>query len=192
MKNRFLFITCMLAICLCVISAGCVQAPSVNSTATPGSPADNSRDASNETLVAFVSNAAAFAKTHGTERALAEFNNRNGSFVRGDLYIFAYGFNGTTLAHPINPEAVGKPREGANAVFVREMGASVRNGSGFYRYVYKNPWNNSILESKMGYGVKVADDWWVGSGVYTGPVAATGTTPPQTTVPAAEPVKNTA
>jgi hypothetical protein len=44
--------------------------------------------------------------------------------------MYAYGFNGTTLAHPVNPEAVGKTREGAIGVFVTEMSEVVRNGSG--------------------------------------------------------------
>jgi len=54
------------------------------------------------------------------------------------------------------------------------MGAGVRNGSGFYRFTYINPAHNRTLESKMGYGVKVDDDWWLGSGVYTGPVQQAG------------------
>ena len=54
------------------------------------------------------------------------------------------------------------------------MGEAVRNGSGFFHYEYINPKNNNILESKMGYGEKVADDWWLGSGVYTGPVNVAG------------------
>ena len=125
---------------------------------------------SNETLVAFVDSAVAYVKAQGKEKALEEFSNPNGSFVRGELYIYAYDFNGTTLAHPINPEAIGKKREGANGVFVMEMGNVVRNGSGFYPFVYVNPAHNRTLETKLGYGVKIDDTWWLGSGIYTGPV----------------------
>jgi signal transduction histidine kinase len=175
-RSSFLCITLFL-IGLFLFSAGCTQdQPGI----TPSIPAGNSANSaekytSNETLVAFVDSAVAYAKTHGTEKALAEFNNRNGSFFKGELYIYAYGFNGTTLAHPINPEKVGKSRddEGAIGVFVKEMGAAVRNGNGFYRFTYINPAHNNTLESKMGYGVKVEDDWWLGSGVYTGPVDQT-------------------
>jgi len=141
-----------------------------SATTSPDSPQQNVYT-SNETLVAFVDSAVAYAKTHGREKALAEFNKPNGSFIQGELYIFAYAFNGTTLAHPVNPEAVGKLRQGPNGVFVTEMGAAIRNGSGFYRFVYINPLHNNTLESKMGYGAKIDDDWWLGSGVYTGPVA---------------------
>lgn len=150
-------------------AAGCTQVPSGGTAPSPAltEPAVYT---SNESLVTFVNEAAAYVKTRGAEPALSEFNRRNGSFVRGELYIYAYGFNGTTLAHPINPETVGKAREGANGVFVREMGAAVRNGSGFYRFTYINPLHNNTLESKLGYGIPVADDWWIGSGIYTGPV----------------------
>lgn len=157
-----------------LFTAGCTQDPSgVNSSGTKNTDSlQKETYTSNETLVAFVDSAVAYEKTHGREKALTEFNNPNGSFIQGELYIYAYAFNGTTLAHPVNREAVGKPRQGANGVFVTEMGAAIRNGSGYYRFVYINPLHNNTLESKMGYGAKIDDDWWLGSGVYTGPVAS--------------------
>lgn len=177
MKKIPMFLIHMLIIALLVIAAGCTESTSRSAPSTPiDTPAGPVMPSvSNETLVSFVDSAVVYAKEQGTERALSGFNNRNGSFVQGDLYIFAYAYNGTTLAHPINPEAIGKPREGANAVFVKEMAETVRNGSGFYRYVYVSPRDNTILESKLGYGRQVSDDWWLGSGVYTGPVNGTGT-----------------
>ena len=61
-------------------------------------------------MVAFVQEAVAYAKQNGKEKALAEFSNRNGSFFRGVLYIYAYDYNGTTIAHPVNPEKIGVNR----------------------------------------------------------------------------------
>ena len=60
-------------------------------------------------LTAFVDEAANYVKDNGKEKALLEFNNRSGSFVRGELYIFAYDFNGTNIAqsHQARP---GRPR----------------------------------------------------------------------------------
>ena len=52
----------------------------------------------------------AYAKTNGREKTLAEYNNSNGSFIKGELYIYAYDFNGTTLALPFNPEKIGVNR----------------------------------------------------------------------------------
>jgi len=162
----------LLALSLFLFTAGCSQTLTGDPVRTPISTTTIQPETyiSNETLVAFVDRAVAYAKTNGRENALAEFNNRNGSFIQGELYIYAYNFNGTTLAHPINPESVGKVREGANGVFVTEMGAAVKNGSGFYRFTYINPLHNNTLESKLGYGAQVDDDWWLGSGVYKGPV----------------------
>ena len=64
--------------------------------------------ASEDEVVAFLDEAVAYVNDNGMEKALQEFNKPTGSFVRGDLYIFAYDFNGTCLAHPINPDLVGQ------------------------------------------------------------------------------------
>ena len=61
-------------------------------------------------VIAFLNEAVTYLKENGKEKALQEFNNRSGSFVRGDLYIFAYDFNGTYIAHPINPDLIGRTR----------------------------------------------------------------------------------
>ena len=171
MKKSSVSFLCIFFISLFLVTAGCTQDAAGDSPA-PASPGISPQVTytSNETLVAFVDSAVAYTKTHGREKALAEFNNKNGSFIKGELYIYAYAFNGTTLAHPVNPESVGKLREGANGVFVKEMGAVIRNGSGYYRFVYVNPLHNNTLESKLGYGVPIDDDWWLGSGVYEGPM----------------------
>jgi hypothetical protein len=175
MTSTTISLLCVLFTGLFLITAGCTQASSGPIPSTPASTTASGQVTytSNETLVAFVDSAVAYAKENGREKALAEFNNKNGSFIRGELYVFAYAFNGTTLAHPVNPEDVGKLRQGANGVFVREMGAGVRNGSGYYRFVYVNPLHNNTLESKLGYGVQVDDDWWLGSGAYEGPIDPT-------------------
>lgn len=174
MKKFTISFLCLVLLGLFLFIAGCTQTgpTPILPSPTVASALPQENYTSNETLVAFVHEAVAYAKTHGTKKALAEFNNPYGSFIRGELYIYAYGFNGTTLAHTVNPEAVGKTRdsEGAIGVFVKEMGAAVRNGSGYYRFTYMNPLHNNTLEAKMGYGVQVDEDWWLGSGVYTGPV----------------------
>lgn len=163
----------VLALSLFLIAAGCTQPAGTTPAATPAiTPAPVPTYTPNENLVAFVDSAVAYVKTHGREAALAEFTNPQGSFMQGELYIYAYDFNGTTLAHPINPESVGKKREGANGVFVIEFGKAIRkgNGSAFYPFVYVNPAHNKALETKLGYAVAMDDTWWMGSGKYTGPV----------------------
>jgi signal transduction histidine kinase len=169
MKQTAWVLLCGLLLCLVLLGTGCTQQQS-GTSAGSATIAPQATSTSNETLVAFVDSAAAYVQANGKENALRAFNDRNGSFFRGELYIYAYDFNGTTLAHPVNPEAVGKKREGANGVFVTEMAKVVKNGSGYYPLVYANPAHNQTLETKLCYGVKIDDTWWLGSGVYTGPV----------------------
>jgi hypothetical protein len=169
MRSLTISFTVMLVLGLSLISAGCMQSESGAAVLT----VPQAHYTSNETLVAFVESAVAYVKENGKEAALAEFNDPNGSFVRGELYIYAYDFNGTTLAHPVNPEKVGVNRlneiEGDVGTFLREMNDAVRNGDGFGRIAYINPTRDRMLESKLAYGVQVDEEWWLGSGIYTGP-----------------------
>ena len=175
MRSLAISFTIMLLLGLSLISAGCMQSGSGVTVLTPETTTvSQAQYTSNETLVAFVESAIAYVKENGKEAALAEFNDPNGSFVRGELYIYAYDFNGTTLAHPVNPEKVGVNRlnetEGGVGIFLRQMNDAVRNGDGFGRIAYINPTRDRMLESKLAYGVQVDDDWWLGSGIYTGPL----------------------
>ena len=127
-----------------------------------------------EALVSFVKSAVAYVKTNGKEKALAEFSNPKGSFIQGELYIYAYDFNGVTLAHPFNPEKIGLNRlnetDGQVGLFIKNLIDTVKNGNGFSRFSYINPAHNRAVESKLGYAEKVDDNWWLGSGIYEGPV----------------------
>jgi hypothetical protein len=48
-----------------------------------------------EELIAFVNEAKDFVLAQGKDKALGVFNDPKGKFVRGELYIIAYDFNGT-------------------------------------------------------------------------------------------------
>ncbi|MFA6362794.1 cache domain-containing protein [Methanoregula sp.] len=175
MKKLSILVLVVLVLGLFFITAGCTQNPPVVTPSTPGSNTTLQQRAStsNETLVAFVDSAAAYAKANGKEKALAEFSNPNGSFVKGELYIYAYDFNGITLAHPFNPEKIGTSRltepDAHGGLFITDLRNMARNGSGFVRFYYINPVHNRTVEAKLGYVEKIDDDWWLGSGIYTGP-----------------------
>lgn len=165
---------------LLLVTAGCTQAPPAtpDTTGLPASstiaPTPAAATLSNETMVAFVKEAVAYAKTHDKNATLAEFSDRNGSFVRGPLYLYAYDFDGVTIAHPFNPEKIGISRlnetDALGTYFIRNLRDAARNGSGFVEFTYINPAHNSTVEKKLGYVEKVDDDWWLGSGIYFGPV----------------------
>jgi cytochrome c len=190
---RPLVITSILLVLL-MFSAGCSQTPAtvaqtptttvtvMTGTASPAVTTAASVTATKEEMVAFVQEAVAYAKQNGKDKSLAEFSNRNGSFFRGVLYIYAYDYNGTTIAHPVNPEKIGVNRldekDAEGNLFITDLRQAAYNGSGFTKYAYINPVHNNTVEKKLGYAMKVDDSWWLGSGIYSGPA---GTPAPVTT-----------
>jgi len=167
------------ALCVCalglLITAGCMQNEPETAAPAQGNPGipEPESHISNETLVTFVESAVEYAREHGKEKALAEFSDPNGSFVRGELYIYAYDFNNVALAHPFDPDKIGVSRmdelDAFGNPYTRQFIDAAKNGSGFVRFYYINPAHNRTVESKLGYVMKVDEDWWLGSGVYTGP-----------------------
>jgi signal transduction histidine kinase len=124
--------------------------------------------------LAFLNEAVAYANDNGIEKALREFNNRSGSFVRGDLYIFAYDFNGTNLAHPIRPELIGqKGLLDINDVNVisREIALAKRGGGAMY-LVFPNPIHEAKDELKLIYIKNINNSLYLGSGLYLSNISA--------------------
>jgi len=165
MKTGSAILSLFVLLALLLVASGCTQS---SSPAVPALPEETA--AANETLVAFVEEAVAYAHAHGKDAALAEFNDPNGSFVRGELYIYAYDFNGTTIAHPINPEKIGVNRLNETDVmgnfYIRELRDVAENGSGFVYFYYIDPAQNMTVQPKLGYVESVDDTWWLGSGIY--------------------------
>ncbi len=120
-------------------------------------------------VVAFVQEAVAYAQANGKEAALAEFSDPNGSFKRGELYIYAYDFNGNVIAHGGDVTLIGKnliDYEDPNGVKVIQGLIEVaRGGQGWFPYTWNNP-QSGKQEPKLGYVMKVDDTWWLGSGTY--------------------------
>lgn len=126
--------------------------------------------ATKEEMVAFVKEAVVYARLNGKEKALDEFSNPKGSFFRGVLYIYAYDYNGTTIAHPVNPEKIGVNRlhekDAEGNLFIQDLQQTAYHGTGFSTYYYINPVHNNAVEKKLGYAMSVDETWWLGSGIY--------------------------
>lgn len=125
-------------------------------------------------VMTFLNEAVTYVNDNGVEKALEEFNNINGSFVRGDLYIFAYDFNGTCLAHPINPDLVGQTGlRDINGVDVvgREVALAKRGGGTMY-IVFPNPTHEGKEELKQLYIETVNGSIYLGSGRYLSDIPA--------------------
>lgn len=182
MRPSIILISTVLTLFLLAFVAGCVQQTSVPADQGTVPATTGAAGSTKEQMVAFVKEAVSFAHSHDKATALAEFSNRNGSFVRGDLYLYAYDFNGTTIAHPVNPEKIGVNRlyepDALGNYFIYDLRAAAINGSGFVEYTYINPAHNNAIEKKLGYVEKVDDTWWLGSGIYYGPATPVTVTTP--------------
>lgn len=123
-----------------------------------------------ESLKSFVGEAIEYANTSGKDTAIAEFNDQNGTFVRGNLYVYAFDYNGTTLALPYQPEKIGTDLSGLQdpygVNYTKVEIFLVQQGGGFLFYHYYNPARNMTLEPKMSYVQKVDETWWLGAGTY--------------------------
>ncbi|MDT8357904.1 MAG: cache domain-containing protein, partial [Methanomicrobiaceae archaeon] len=119
--------------------------------------------------VAFVEKAYVYAREQGKEAALSEFNNRDGGFVDGELYIFAYDLEGNTLALPFQPDLLGKNRWNArdvNGIFViQEIIHAAKSGGGFVQYSYPDP-EDRVVEPKISFVMMVDRSWVIGAGIY--------------------------
>ncbi len=121
-------------------------------------------------LVSFVESAVAYVQKNGKDEALKEFSNKTGSFVHGDLYIYAYDFNGTCLAHPFKSDWIGKTKldiTDSNGVpMLKNMISVAKEGKGFGYFIFPNPAHGNKDEFKIAYVMKVDDSWFLGSGIY--------------------------
>lgn len=145
------------------LAAGIYSTSSANRNITSMKPTNR------DELKAFVEDAKSHALFVGKEKALKDFMDKNGFWVRGDVYVFAQDFNGTSLCLPFLPQAVGTNRldiQNDKGVYInREMRAIAMNGSGFYEYSWRKPLSNQS-EPKVSFVARVDDSWWLGAGIY--------------------------
>ncbi len=125
--------------------------------------------ATRDDVVAIVEEAVDYAKANGKEKALAEFSNPKGLFNRGELYIFAYDFNGINIAHGGNKAFIGQDlinmKDPNGVMVIQELIKQSEKGSGWLDYMWDNPQTGKV-EPKVGFVMKVDDTWWLGSGIY--------------------------
>jgi cytochrome c len=162
MRKAFLMTGVML-IAISLI-AGCGSSSKTAKTTLPkGTP-------SKQAVVDFVNEAIAYGKKVGKDKAVAEFNNPTGKFVRGELYIYAYNWEGIALANGGNPSLAGKnliDMTDPNGVkVIQELIKKAHAGGGWVSYMWPYP-DTKINEPKLGYADGVDDTWWLGSGIYT-------------------------
>lgn len=118
---------------------------------------------------ALVEKGIVFYKANGKDKALAEFSNPKGQFVKGELYIFIWDLKGVVLAHGANQKLIGKDvselKDADGKLFVKEgVELAKSKGSGWVDYKWTNPVTKKI-EAKTTY-VKKVDDLIFCCGIY--------------------------
>ena len=131
---------------------------------------ENTQNTTTEELKAFVEKAYVYAQKVGREQALAAFNDPNGDFVDGELYIFAYDMDGEILALPHQPGLIGKNRwfreDPCGIKIMQRVIARAQQGGGYVYYMTPNPDHNYAEEFKLSYVMQVDNSWLIGSGIY--------------------------
>jgi signal transduction histidine kinase len=168
----------LFGLCIIILLLAAIVSPSVYAQATTGSntTAATAQVTSPSDLVTFVNQAVEFAKSNGKDNAIKAFNDKNGQFFKGALYIFAYDYQGNTLAAPTQPNLVGTNRMDAQdpngVTFIKNMANLAKNGSGFTYYIYEDPSRNMEKRLKLSYASNVDDSYWLGAGTYLDNVSA--------------------
>jgi cytochrome c len=124
-----------------------------------------------EEAKALAEKGAAYVKANGKDKAIAEINNPNGEFVKGDLYLFLQDFNGVILAHGGNPKLVGQNhfevKDPTGKFFVKEMIEILKSkGSGWIEYSWTNPATKKVQPKKTWVQKVEGTDMYVGCGIF--------------------------
>lgn len=125
--------------------------------------------ATKEQAVELVKSAAAAVKTQGKEAVIAEVNAKNSKWVKGELYLIILGPDGSHLAHPTNPNLLGKSmldEPDADGKMFRKERVEIAKGKGegWVDYKHKNP-KSGAMENKTLYVLK-QDDVILSAGIY--------------------------
>jgi len=125
---------------------------------------------SRDEVVAVVKKAVEFYQANGKDKALVEFNKKDGLFAKGEDYVDVHDVSGMCLAHPISPAKVGLNRldqsDSAGKFYIKDLvEAAKQKPSGWIEYVMKNP-TTGKLQDKTAYW-EVHDGLIFKAGTYT-------------------------
>jgi len=121
-------------------------------------------------VTAFVEEGVKLCKEKGNEACLKEFNNTKGSFIRGELYMFAYDFKGVNQALGSNPKLVGKNlyklKDASGIMLIQELiNIAQTKGEGWLDYKWSHPKTKKITD-KTSFIKRIDGDLFIGTGYY--------------------------
>jgi len=165
-----------------ILAAGCTGTLGSNAGTPVGTPIpvpttngmnpsiSPERIATTPELALFVANAAAFAREHGRERAITAFNDPNGSFVIGNVQVFAIDYDGILLADAGEPGAVGtnilNMTDSFGISLVQNLAETARFGRGYVSYTYRNPATGNAFEPRIAVVEDIDGTYFVGAGLF--------------------------
>ena len=121
----------------------------------------------------FVQEAVDYVKKVGFKKACKEFTYGK-SFKRGELYIFAYDYDGNATCHGAKASLVGKPlinfKDKKGKPVIKELIASIKDPKKkgqVVEYYWPHPAKKSGIYRKLGFALGATDKYWVGSGIYS-------------------------
>ncbi|HLP08917.1 MAG TPA: cache domain-containing protein [Opitutaceae bacterium] len=131
-------------------------------TAALAAPADDAK--------ALVDEAIAYIAANGAEKGYEAISAPQGSFVKGETYLFVIDFDGKVFAHGGNPKLVGKSllelRDADGKPFIQELIDQAKKTSGWVEYKWTNPATKKVQE-KTTYVVPIPGrSALIGCGVY--------------------------
>jgi len=118
----------------------------------------------------FVEKGVALCMEKGNQACFKEFNDPNGAFIKGELYMFAYDFKGVNQALGSNPKLVGKNlyklKDAGGLMLLQELIkiAQTKN-EGWLDYKWSHPQTKKITD-KTSYITKIEGDYFIGAGIY--------------------------
>ena len=118
----------------------------------------------------FVAQGVQLCKEKGNDACLKEFNNKSGSFIKGELYMFAYDFKGNLKALGSNPQIVGKNlfklKDASGTMLIQELINIAKNkGEGWFDYKWSHPQTKKITD-KTSFIKRIDGDMFIGTGYY--------------------------
>lgn len=118
-----------------------------------------------------VDNTIKYIETNGLEKAKTEIKNKDGQFIKGELYVFIIDFDGKMISHGAKASLDGKNliklRTPEGKYFIQEMiKVSKESGEGWVEYKWTHPLTGKVTP-KASLAKKIpGKDMLVGAGLY--------------------------
>ena len=117
-----------------------------------------------------VNDATKYCKDEGHSKCFEVFNDKNGKFTKGTLYIFVIGYDGIIRSHGSNVKLIGKNlikvKDAAGNMLIQELiNIAKSKGEGWFDYRWSHPKTKKIAP-KRSFVKAIDNNMLIGSGYY--------------------------